>query len=72
MTPAQAQALEDAVTKQEGAEASAKVLIGEFAKFVEAHKDDPTALQAFVDRITASADSLATAVAANPDPDSQD
>ncbi len=44
-------ALTDAVTKTEGAEASAKALIVEFAKYVEAHKDDPAALQALVDRI---------------------
>ena len=65
-------ALNDAVTKTEGAEASAVTLIQEFAKYVQAHKDDPVALQAFVDRINAGADSLGAAVAANPDPDTTD
>ncbi len=65
-------ALEAAVTKTEGAEASAKTLIQEFAKYVAAHVNDPAVLQAFVDRINAGADDLASAVAANPDPDTTD
>jgi hypothetical protein len=64
--------LEAQVTAVEGAAASATVLITEFAKYVEAHKGDPVALQAFVDRLRASADPLAAAVAANPDPDATD
>lgn len=64
--------MEAAVSKSEAGDASAKTLIGEFAKYVEAHKNDPTALQAFVDRLNTSADSLAAAVTANPDPDSTD
>jgi hypothetical protein len=65
-------ALEAKVTETEGVAASAKVLIAEFAKFVAANKADPVALQAYVDRLTASNAGLADAVAANPDPDTAD
>lgn len=64
--------LETEVAGTEGGSASAGVLIEEFAKYVEAHKNDPAALQNFVDRLRASKDSLAQKVADNPDPDTTD
>lgn len=65
-------ALDAQVTAVQGTEASAKTLILEFAKFVGANTTNPAALQAFVDRLNASAGDLAAAVAANPDPDPND
>lgn len=65
-------ALEAKVAETEGVAASASTLIAEFAKYVAANKTDPVALQAFVDRLTASNATLAGAVAANPDPDPAD
>lgn len=65
-------ALEAQVTATEGVGASAGVLIGEFAKYVLAHANDPAALTAFAGRLQASSDALAAAVAANPDPDPAD
>ncbi len=64
--------IEAQVTATEGTEASAGLLIGELAKYIEAHKTDPVALQALVDRLKASGDALAAAVAATPDPDPND
>lgn len=64
--------LEAQVAATEGVEQSAGVLIGELAKYIEAHKTDPAALQALADRLKASSDALATAVANNPDPDPND
>lgn len=64
--------LEAQVTNVEGVNASASTLIGEMAKYIAAHANDPAALQAFASRLQASADALAAAVAANPDPDPAD
>lgn len=64
--------LEAQVTATEGAQASAGVLIGELAKYIEAHKNDPAALQTLVDRLKTSSDALAAAVATTPDPDPND
>lgn len=77
MTPCQQQQgvvedLETEVAGTEGGSASAGVLIEEMAKYIEAHKNDPAALQNFVDRLRASKQSLADKVAANPDPDTTD
>jgi hypothetical protein len=58
-------ALEETVTKVETVAASAKALIEGFAAEVEAHKDDPIAIQALVDRARVAADSLGAAVEAN-------
>jgi hypothetical protein len=62
------QALSDKVTAVEGAAASAVVVIQEFAAYVAAHKNDPVALQSYVDKLGASATALGDAVAANPLP----
>lgn len=72
MPPLDLTNLTDAVAKTEGVAASAKVLIQEFAKEVAANANDPTALQMLVDRMNAAADDLASAVAANPDPNPND
>ncbi len=64
--------MEAAVTKAEGTAASAKTLIVEFAKYVKANAGNPAAITAFADRLVASQDPLAEAVAANPDPDTTD
>jgi len=61
--------LETQVTATEGVEASAVVLINGLAAYIEAHKTDPVALQAYVDRLRATAVSLGDAVAANPLPE---
>ncbi len=53
------------VTALETVVASAKALIEGFAAEVEAHKDDPIAIQAVVDRIRATSDDLSAAVVAN-------
>jgi hypothetical protein len=68
--------LTDAVTRTEGVAASAKLLILEFAKEVARlgalPTVDPADLTALADRMNASADDLAAAVAANPDPNPND
>lgn len=69
MTPQQYADLEAAVGETEGVEASASLLIEEWAKAFEAVKDDPVAIQALIDRMRASKDSLAAKVAERPDPD---
>jgi hypothetical protein len=71
MTP-QAQAMEDAITKLEGNEAAVEVIVGEMAKWIAAHKDDPAALQAFADRVSASGDKLGTLKDTISDPDTTD
>ena len=58
-------ALTDEVARLETVEASAVTLIHTLLDEVVALKDDPTALQALVDRIKASDDLLATAVVSN-------
>jgi hypothetical protein len=58
--------LADEVAAEEGAQASAVTLINKLAAEVSANKNDPVALQAFVDRLTAARTPLADAVAANP------
>ena len=58
-------ALEAELTRNESVDASAKALLEQlFAEF-EAHKNDPAAIQALVDRGRAANDALAAAVAAN-------
>lgn len=59
-------ALEAEVTKTEGAEDSAVVLIQKLAAEIETNKANPAALQALADRLNAKAAALAAAVAANP------
>jgi hypothetical protein len=58
-------ALEAEVTRNETVDGSASALLKALFDEVEAHKDDPAAIQAIVDRVRASNDSLAAAVAAN-------
>lgn len=57
--------LEAEVTRDASVNSSAKTLIEQLAAEVEANKNDPAALQAFVDRLRGQNDALATAVAAN-------
>jgi hypothetical protein len=64
MTP-QLQALTDKVTEMETVEASASALIVNLAAAFVAVKDDPAAIQALADRVTAADASLSAAVIAN-------
>jgi hypothetical protein len=64
--------LRNEVESTKGQTASIIALVGEFAKYVEAHKTDPVALQQYVDDLKANNQAIADAVAANPDPDDQD
>jgi uncharacterized coiled-coil protein SlyX len=57
--------LEAEVSRDEAVNSSAATLIGKLAAEIEASKNDPAALQALVDRLRASQDSLAAAVSAN-------
>jgi uncharacterized coiled-coil protein SlyX len=57
--------LEAQVSRDETVNGSAAALIVQLAAEVEANKNDPAALQAFVDRLRASQDTLAAAVSAN-------
>ncbi len=65
-------AIAAAVAKNKAGAESAKTLIGEFAKYVLAHSNDPDALVAFANEITSDSDSLAAKVMENPDPDTTD
>lgn len=62
-------ALEAEVTRDESVNGSAATLIEKFAAEIEASKNDPVKLQALVDRMRASQDSLAAAVEANTTPE---
>lgn len=57
--------LEAQVSRDETVNGSAVTLIQQLAAEVEANKNDPAALQAFVDRLRGSQDTLAAAVQAN-------
>lgn len=57
--------LEVEVTRNESIDASASLLLKVLFDEVEAHKNDPLALQALVDRVRASNDTLTAAVGAN-------
>ena len=59
------EALTAMVEKVETVTGSAIALISGFAAEVEAHKDDPIAIQALVDRVNAKATELGDAVVAN-------
>ena len=61
-------ALGTEVENTEGVEESAAVLLAGLAGYIEAHKTDPVAIQAYADRMRASSTKLAAAVAANPLP----
>ena len=58
-------ALEAEVTRNDTVDGSASALLKTLFDAVEAAKNDPAAIQAIVDRVRASNDSLAAAVAAN-------
>jgi hypothetical protein len=58
-------ALEAEIARNDAIDASAKLLLELLFTEVEAHKDDPAALQALVDRGRAANDSLAAAIIAN-------
>lgn len=58
-------ALEAELARNDAVDASAKALMESLFAEVEASKNDPTALQALVDRGRAANDSLAAAVVAN-------
>ena len=68
--------IKDSVSKIKGAAASARVLIGEFAKEVrrlgEQTTVDPADLTALADEMDSEAGPLAQAVADNPDPNPND
>jgi len=65
MPPLDFSALETELNRNDSVDGSATVLMEALFKEVEANKNDPTALQAFVDRARAANDKLAAAVAAN-------
>jgi len=56
------------VTRIEGVVPSAVALINAYAAEILANKDDAAAIESLSARMTASADTLANAVAANPTP----
>lgn len=58
-------ALEAEVTRNESVDASASTLLTSLFNEVEAHKNDPVAIQALVDRVRGSNDALSAAVLAN-------
>lgn len=58
-------ALEAEVSRNETVDASASLLLKTLFDEVEAAKNNPTAIQAIVDRVRASNDSLTAAIAAN-------
>lgn len=58
-------ALETEVSRDATVNGSASTLIERLAAEVEANKNDPAALQAFVDRLRGQNDALAAAVEAN-------
>lgn len=58
-------ALEAEVTRNESVDESASTLLTTLFNEVEAHKNDPAAIQAIVDRVRASNDALSAAVSAN-------
>lgn len=60
--------LEAAVTEDESVDSSAAQLITALAKEVEDNKNDPIALQKFVDRLRTTSATLSAAVAANTKP----
>lgn len=63
---AELDALAVRITEMEGVEASAIACIQALAAAFAAVKDDPAAIQALADRVAASDESLAAAIAANP------
>lgn len=63
--PLDLSALEAEVTRDETVDSSASTLLKQLFDEVEAHKNDPAAIQALVDRVRASNDALSAAVAAN-------
>lgn len=63
--PLDLSALEAEVSRNESVDGSASTLLTQLFNEVEAHKDDPAAIQAIVDRVRASNDALAAAVSAN-------
>lgn len=65
-------ALAAAVGKSTAGTASAKTLILEYAKYNLANANNPAAITAAANQITADADDLAATVMANPDPDATD
>ncbi len=62
------QALTDKVTEVEGVEASATAAIIGLAALYAASKNDPAAIQALTDRLTAADNPLIAAIQANPLP----
>ena len=58
-------ALEAEIARNESVDASASALLKQLFDEVEANKTDPVALQAIIDRVRASNDSLSAAVSAN-------
>lgn len=76
MPPIDLTDLTQKVTDTEGAAASAIVLINEFVKELNRLAAQPTVnpaeVQALADRLAASKQSLADAMAANPDPNPND
>lgn len=65
MAKADLTALQAEVTRNETVDGSASVLLKTLFDMVEAAKNDPAEIQAIVDRVRASNDALAAAVAAN-------
>jgi hypothetical protein len=69
-------AITQTITETEGAHDSAVLLIGEFVKELTRLSQQPTVdpaeLATLASRLSASKDKLATAVAANPDPNPND
>jgi hypothetical protein len=63
--PLDLSALEAEITRNESVDGSAKALLEALFAEVEASKNDPAAIQAIVDRVRASNDSLSAAVVAN-------
>ena len=58
-------ALEAEVARNESVDASASLLLTTLFNEVEAHKNDPAAIQAIVDRVRTSNDSLSASVSAS-------
>jgi hypothetical protein len=61
-------AINAAVTKEQGATASARTLLSSLSAYIVAHKTDPAALQALADGLSKDADDTLAAISANPVP----
>lgn len=68
MPSPESEALRVQVERIKGVVPSAVATINGFAQYVRDHADDPVALRAYADSLTADADALATAITANPLP----